>query len=174
MTSIIINHIEIKLQMKSESLKKASNWQIITKDKFRNNTNGPKDWWKTLKTFIKSIKTSSIPLRIVDDHIYWATLTKQVILMIISLSNHNISPYCTSSTRCSMGKLYTVWNKWIRNNTKWGCSCIVTGVSKQVSIENLLWETGWERYPQEKLVGKGIPKKEETHFFPFYKMQSDL
>ena len=26
----------------------------------------------------------------------------------------------------------------------------------------------------EKMVGKAILKKEETHFFPFYKMQSDL
>ena len=39
-------------------------------DKLRNKTNGPKDWCKTLKIFIKPLQTSSIPPLIVDGHIY--------------------------------------------------------------------------------------------------------
>ena len=49
-------------------------------EKIDNNTNCSKDWWKTLKTFIKHHKTSSIPPLNVNGDIYSDNTDKATIL----------------------------------------------------------------------------------------------
>ena len=49
MISIVTNHSE----KNTNEIRKSKKLQIDKlSDKYRNNTNGPKDWWKTLKTLI--------------------------------------------------------------------------------------------------------------------------
>ena len=88
MASIIINHIEIV----TNEIRKSKKLQIDKlSDKLRNNTNGLKYWWKTLKTFIKLKQTSFIPPLIVGGHIYPDSTDKANVPMTTFLDKHHLT-----------------------------------------------------------------------------------
>ena len=66
--SIITKHLETWSTMKYVSQKREQIDKLT--EKINNNTNCSKDWWKTLKTFIKPNQTSAIPPLNVNSDIY--------------------------------------------------------------------------------------------------------